>query len=577
MVMGPIFWRRTGDTTASSAPGSLLSKALQQLADGTQCISLRYQPSSNERAEINDASVSVFTKAMVGNTTLTSLELDRNKLGDLAATALAATLATNHSLKSLDLDFNQIGDAGMCSIAGALKVNGGLHQLEMHGNSVGCFGAEQLSEALQVNTCLRTLSLDGNPLGNRGAFAIADALGRNCTLRILSLHSCGVGYSATSRLAWSLERNTGSALQELSLGKNLIGDAGAARIAQMLKVNSKLHELRLEGNNICDVGALQLAKALEVNRYLRELWLLDNCISKEGVKHFSRALNRNSTLMRLSITAVVKKDTVMDDEIKDLQDNHQVRRAIKGAEEGNARLDLPDSKLGDSGAIKVAEMIEKSHTLLGLNLAHCGIGDQGAARLAKALETNASILEVSLAGNAIGAEGAQRLMDVLQQNQTIYDMDLGGNPLGGHIQRELAANTESRLTFGHFSCDSDEKRPEASPCHATFSTRSEGGHRPRLPMFSGQPSPALRTWSMQPSAEGEQGERDIEEGASTADEVERLDERGHIVPDESEHGSCTEIDSVTETDDTKSDLSSDETPSHFHIISVKGDIVKALV
>merc|ERR1719245_1849547 len=98
----------------------------------------------------------------------------------------------------------------------------------------------------------------------------------------------------------------------------------------------------------------------------------------------------------------------MDEELNDLRDNHQVRRAIKHAEEGSAILDLANVKLGDYGAQRVAEAIEKSNTLRSLQLKHCDIGDEGAARLAQALETNASISEVSLAGNKLGVKGAQR-------------------------------------------------------------------------------------------------------------------------------------------------------------------------
>jgi Ran GTPase-activating protein (RanGAP) involved in mRNA processing and transport len=337
----------------------------------------------------------------------------------------------------------------------------------------------------------------------------------------------------------------------------------------MLKLNSKLQELRMESNCIGDIGAQELARALEVNGTLSELWLLNNGISKEGVKQFAHALKKNTSLRRLSITAAVSRNTAMDDEIDDLKHNHQVRRAIRGAEEGSARLDLADLKLGDSGAITVAEIIEKNHTLLGLNLEHCEIGDEGAARLAKALETNASILEVSLAGNEIGEEGAQRLMEVLKRNQTIYDMDLGGNPLGGGLQHELDDHTSSRVTFGTPSSDCYEKCLSASQRHAAFSSPlmdNSGGQGVQRPLLSGKSRWAKCVAATEPVMEEQRDdEENTEVGVSNADDYSDSDDSKRSDTDEGatsdpydgDHMSATELHDASDMDSNLSDEAMD--------------------
>jgi len=295
------------------------------------------------------------------------------------------------------------------------------------------------------------------------------------------------------------------------------------------------------------------------------------------VKHFSKALKSNSTLTRLSITAVLTCNTAMDDEMKDLQDNHRARRSIRRAEEeGNAHLDLADLKLGDSGAIRVAELVERSHKLLGLNLERCEIGDEGAARLAKALETNASVLEISLAGNAIGDMGAQRFTDVLRQNETIYHIDLGGNPVGAAMQRELVDHALSRVTFGSSSNDRCcEKLPTDPPRDARSSTLREAGsgvQQPQSIALSKQSSQITGTLPREPSAEEEEGDEEIpEEASSSEDEPTESDESEHFNPDESEHSASTDNDSVT---DIESDLS-DEAPNQCCETSIQNRIVVA--
>merc|ERR1712048_316722 len=108
--------------------------------------------------------------------------------------------------------------------------------------------------------------------------------------------------------------------------------------------------------------------------------------------------------------------------------NHAVRRAIRRVAEGKRELNLHGAKLGDVGASRIAEAIERSSTLRQLSLENCAIGDAGAMRLADALERNKSLAEISLVGNSIGDAGTMRLMAALERTDSIQSLDLAGNP-----------------------------------------------------------------------------------------------------------------------------------------------------
>jgi len=97
------------------------------------------------------------------------------------------------------------------------------------------------------------------------------------------LTGLGLGDVGVRGIAAGLRKAPNSALGELCLGSNGVGDAGAAAIAECLaSPDSALRRLSLCNNHIGDVGAAALAAALAKNTMLEELDLWGNPISPEG-------------------------------------------------------------------------------------------------------------------------------------------------------------------------------------------------------------------------------------------------------------------------------------------------------
>jgi Leucine-rich repeat (LRR) protein len=93
---------------------------------------------------------------------------------------------------------------------------------------------------------------------------------------ILNLRLLGISDDDVTELADWLRDNT--IIQELDLGYNKIGDAGARALAEMLEHNTIIQELDLSVNEIGDAGAIALA----YNTTLRELILYENPINDVG-------------------------------------------------------------------------------------------------------------------------------------------------------------------------------------------------------------------------------------------------------------------------------------------------------
>uniref|UniRef100_A0A0B7BKQ4 Leucine-rich repeat-containing protein 71 n=1 Tax=Arion vulgaris TaxID=1028688 RepID=A0A0B7BKQ4_9EUPU len=95
---------------------------------------------------------------------------------------------------------------------------------------------------------------------------------------------------------WSELIGEKSLIQNLSLRYCNITDNGAAEMAKLLGTakyaNTKLISLNLSGNLIGDYGAAQLAEGLRINRTLLSLTLTNNNIGDQGAIKISEALSR---------------------------------------------------------------------------------------------------------------------------------------------------------------------------------------------------------------------------------------------------------------------------------------------
>jgi Leucine Rich repeat len=145
-------------------------------------------------------------------------------------------------------------------------------ELDMRSNLIEAEQAKLIAEELLLATDVRlNLDLGKNIIGDVGAAAIADAL------------------------------LTSQSLESLWLTDNNIGDAGMAALAQVLKQGTSLRKLCVSRNPIGTVGLTLFAHALKVNKGLTSLLLNDCSINEEGAKMMAAGLQSNSTLATLSM------------------------------------------------------------------------------------------------------------------------------------------------------------------------------------------------------------------------------------------------------------------------------------
>ena len=80
---------------------------------------------------------------------------------------------------------------------------------------------------------------------------------------------------------------------------------------------------------------------------------------------------------------------------------------------------VPDGKIGDAGAIALAEILKHNTTLKQLDIRNNNIGDKGAIALADSLKYNSAVRFIDLSYNKIGEKGIIALATAINQNTTL--------------------------------------------------------------------------------------------------------------------------------------------------------------
>ncbi|XP_040909678.1 leucine-rich repeat-containing protein 71, partial [Toxotes jaculatrix] len=118
-----------------------------------------------------------------------------------------------------------------------------------------------LMNTISLCSNLRVVTLEGNPLPGQSYHHL---LSEDSILTHLSLRNNRIGDESARLIgsALSTARSSNKNLMSLNLAFNSIGDAGAAHIAQGLRLNCALLFLSLSNNQIGDSGAAHLAAIL---------------------------------------------------------------------------------------------------------------------------------------------------------------------------------------------------------------------------------------------------------------------------------------------------------------------------
>ena len=316
------------------------------------------------------------------NSTLTSLNLENNKLGhDISP--LSAALTFNSALTRLNLDDNGLGAAGVQLLAEGLASNSTLKRLDLEWNDMSHEGARHLHDLLLVNSTLTTLKLGSNDVGDVGAHAIFSGAHNHPSLTCLNLASNFISHVGLEGLdKW------GNRLAELDLSFNELNTSGAAILSRCLDCSSSLVDLRLDDTALGEEGCSMIVRSLSINSSLTFLALNSNEMGDEVFQQLvvqSQARNLTGLHLNLNNLCASSADAVHSL----LSNNYRLEE-----------LDLGNNFFGDEGLKKIADALAGNTTLLTLNLEANDVSEEGLLSLATALRSNHTLQHLNLDSNS---------------------------------------------------------------------------------------------------------------------------------------------------------------------------------
>lgn len=226
---------------------------------------------------------------------LRTLSLGGNDLSGLGPWALL--LFTWHHLERLNLQSASL-DVGGCQALAAVSGTKlpRLRALDLGTNPGSGAGVQALVQGHWSR--LEELYLNGNGVGPAEAAALGGGSARFSALQNLVLCDNGIGDAG----AHGLVQGPWHRLQSLNLSRNGIGPDGAAAVAAAATAClPALQHLDLSGNALHDAGARALAQV--VWPALRDLWLYSNSVGHGGAKALAAggAAHRFPVLKVLSV------------------------------------------------------------------------------------------------------------------------------------------------------------------------------------------------------------------------------------------------------------------------------------
>ena len=232
---------------------------------------------------------------------LKQLVLNYNPIGDSPVRIIAEMLQRRgFSVQDVQLIGCEVSDVGAMALAEALQSNTTLTKLGLSANLITDVGVTALCTSLSTESRLSDFQIGYNPFSEEGFQAIAEALNRGVAFETLYIHGQIRSLSSIPEKQPIVHAlGFSKTLRELNLSFNYLGDAGAALIAQVLKMSRSVQTLYLSNCYIGNVGTAAIADALGSNPTLQELWLTHNHFHDAGVQSLAKAMVTNVVLRRL--------------------------------------------------------------------------------------------------------------------------------------------------------------------------------------------------------------------------------------------------------------------------------------
>uniref|UniRef100_K3WIX3 Uncharacterized protein n=1 Tax=Globisporangium ultimum (strain ATCC 200006 / CBS 805.95 / DAOM BR144) TaxID=431595 RepID=K3WIX3_GLOUD len=451
--------------------------------------------------EIGDQSAIALFRALRVNKSLVALTLQHVGLGDVAVGSLAAMVRCNTTLTTLDLEGNRIGPLGIQVLCDALEdaPDSMLLHLNLSDNRITDAGMPHLCRALRENETLVWINLSWNQLTSVALLVFLDAIRDNFVLRGVAMYGrdcdddryCQNHESKyATQIAVAL-RSVNDSFAQLRLtsaraflpiakvrqsrwvtlpGTNLM-EIDALVLAGLLSLNTKLLTLDLSNNpGIERWAVLKLLASIQHCKTLKHVNLANTGLHEEVAEPVAELIAANATLATITMhemalqvqelrgcqhdAAVVEameyqipaahhfdrwilaKCLALNRPTQQLNGIRLPRAPFAGIMNTGSKNSNLVSVNWSGRAFDLYEVVFLSkkvfhHLHIGrVALNNCQIESYGGLALADAVRNHATLQTLDLEHNAIGIAGGSAMVECIAANASLTCLNLSWNNIG---------------------------------------------------------------------------------------------------------------------------------------------------
>jgi Ran GTPase-activating protein (RanGAP) involved in mRNA processing and transport len=396
-----------------------------------------------------NAAMGALAVALKANAVLQELNLASNDIVGEEAKILADGLSTNGALVKLDVSdndmFGKADKTGITAWADVLKVNSSLTQLNLAKNKLTAKDTMIIAPAISANGALEKLNLSDNSIsgvtGEPGVHALADMLRKNSTLKELNVSKNELDAECAQILSPAISAH--GALETLNISHNSIFANGqslevraeaATALAEALKANSTITNFNISSNYMRAEQAQIIAPAIGANGALSKLIFGGDPYYKQGERVTPEPATLEVDMTEADVSnknlgaggAIIVGTWISQKDNGALASLNISKNKMLGAEAGKAfaaalaantvltELDL--SGQPETGELDAAPNIDVAF----------------AKEFAVGLGANGALVTVNISKNMIRAAGAKHLSEAIKEHKTLTSLDVSSNEIGAY-------------------------------------------------------------------------------------------------------------------------------------------------
>ncbi len=373
---------------------------------------------------IDDEGTEILANTL-NTSVLENLVLDFNRISDSGAIALAGCLSKCSVVQEVSIECNSIGDSGATALADALVHCNSLRRLDLQGNSLGDKGAVAIAKAAKSLPNL-DLYLHNVNITEEGIDTVLELRTRT---RIRSMELTSSWYSVSETDVDTLK----NALYCGNLPALYIFSSNIYNIEKLVVDQQCVGNVR--GVYCVSISNDTVPTLCRIVQHLPTLHHIDcyfnNDISSHSAHLLSDCINFCKSLHSLTLSGnfVTCLHSGLLDAVKCCTQLRSLQLSWVEISFDNVSLlfgtpefwinlhtlKLSGCSIGSDGAQVLSKMLEHCKKLR-LDLSDNRIGDRGAIAIAEALKDHTNLLELDMSLNGITSEGVTALSQVIKCN-----------------------------------------------------------------------------------------------------------------------------------------------------------------